>query len=124
MFINFSNHPYDKWSEEQKAAAVVFGEVLDVPFPSVPGNADEDQITRLAEESTKKILSHIDKSKENVVMVQGEFTLTYAVVSILLSMGITAVSACAERRVTETVDENGTPLKQVVFQFERFRKYG
>lgn len=36
MFINFSNHPSVRWSAEQTAAAMKFGDFVDVPFPDVP----------------------------------------------------------------------------------------
>ena len=35
MFINFSNHPSVRWSAEQTAAAIEFGDIVDVPFPDV-----------------------------------------------------------------------------------------
>ena len=40
MFINFSNHPSVRWSAEQTAAAMKFGDFVDVPFPDVPAGAD------------------------------------------------------------------------------------
>lgn len=36
MFINFTNHSSEKWSGEQRMAAERYGEIVDIPFPSVP----------------------------------------------------------------------------------------
>ena len=55
-------------------------------------------------------------------MVQGEFTLTYAVVRRLLDRKIKAVSAVSERNVIEQV-ENGEVRKTIVFRFGGFREY-
>ena len=84
MLINFSNHPYEKWSDKQKEVAKEYGETVDLAFPAVPGMADESQIEALALDSIELILKNIDDDPKSAVMVQGEFTLTYAVVSELL----------------------------------------
>lgn len=39
MLINLSNHPYEKWDETQKQAAIeAFGRVEDYPFPPIDPN--------------------------------------------------------------------------------------
>ena len=43
-FINLSNHPSDKWDEKQMEAAKQYGEVMDIPFPSIPAQADENEV--------------------------------------------------------------------------------
>ena len=127
MLINFSNHPYDKWTEGQKKAAKIYGSVIDLPFPAVPADADEEEIRLLAEESVNKITSLLNDSKEekeeSAVMVQGETTLTYSVVTRLLKRNIKAISACSERRMESHADEKGNITKTISFQFERFREY-
>ena len=35
MLINFTNHPSALWSAEQKAAAQVYGKVIDLAFPEI-----------------------------------------------------------------------------------------
>lgn len=36
MIINFSNHPSDKWGDDQTRVAVSdFGHILDLKFPTV-----------------------------------------------------------------------------------------
>ena len=48
MFINFSNHPYAQWSAEQKAAAQVYGKVIDLAFPAIDPADDEAALDSLA----------------------------------------------------------------------------
>lgn len=123
MLINFSNHPYDRWSEKQKEAAKVYGGVVDLAFPAVPSIASENDIEVLARESAERIANMLDGDPNSAVMAQGEFTLTFAVVSLLKERGIRAISACSERRVTEIIGDDGNPKKQIEFCFERFREY-
>ena len=123
MLINFSNHPCNRWSEKQKKAAEKYGETVDLAFPAVPGMADESQIEALASDSIDLILKKIDDDPKSAVMVQGEFTLTYAVVSRLQKFGVRTISACSERHIRTEEDQNGNIIKTVVFDFERFREY-
>lgn len=114
-FINFSNHPSESWSVDQITAAEQYGEIKDYPFPSVPGDADEEMIASIADIAVEKILS-MDPA---AVMCQGEFTLTFAVISRLIKAGIAVLAACSERQVQETEDGK----KIVSFHFEGFRCY-
>ena len=123
MLINFSNHPFEKWSDEQQKKALEYGNVVDLPFPVVPADADENDIEMLALGSIERIEDMLGGDLSGSVMVQGEFTLTYAVVSRLLKKGIRVISACSDRYVTEVVSVDGDPVKQVKFCFERFREY-
>lgn len=121
VFINFSNHPSDKWDEKQRTEAEKFGPIIDIPFPYVSAEGDEDYIRQLAEESVERILE-AEKPLE-AVLVQGEFNLTYAVVKRLLDMHIRVLSACAERNVLFTIMDNGETVKESRFVFTRFREY-
>lgn len=113
-FINFSNHPSVQWGNEQLKKAEEFGEVIDLAFPSVPPEADENEIARLAEAFAGKIIG-MDPA---AVMIQGEFTLAFAVVSRLKREGIRCLAACSNRLVEE--EDN---VKHVRFEFVRFREY-
>ena len=113
-FVNFSNHPFVQWGSEQLKKAKEFGEVIDIAFPPVPPEADEDEIARLAEAFAARIIG-MDPS---AVMVQGEFTLAFAVVSRLMSEGIKCLAACSNRLVEEKDN-----VKFVRFDFVRFREY-
>lgn len=117
-FFNVSNHPSNKWSEAQKAAALALtdGEIIDVPFPNVPPTASEEDVDKLADEITGKI------GPGHVAMVQGEFSLTFKATSKLKSRGVTVVVATTERNSKETVQPDGTVKKETVFEFCRFRR--
>ncbi|MCR5670313.1 MAG: hypothetical protein K6G10_04845 [Butyrivibrio sp.] len=119
--MNFSNHPHSKWDRNQTEAASKFGDIIDIPFPEVPAEAGENAIYDLAKKCVEQIESTL--GDDGAVMVQGEFSLTYAVVTLLKQKGIKALSACSERLVTEEVDENGERVRKVRFEFKRFREY-
>ena len=126
MLINFTNHPSDKWTDDQKNCAIeLYGTVKDLPFPAVPTSARAPEVIAMADGIIDKILEMKAESSEAeafAVMAQGEFTLTYAVVSRLKGMGITVVSAVSERDVKEQV-ENGEVRKTAIFRFAGFREY-
>ena len=48
MFINFTNHPSTQWSAEQKAAAQVYGKVIDLAFPAIDPATNEAVLDSLA----------------------------------------------------------------------------
>ena len=118
-FINFTNHASDRWGKAQMEAAEKYGEIVDVPFPNVPATATENDIIRLSREMFEKIMSY----NPNAVLCQGEFTLTYRIIQLLKEQGITAVSACSERKSIEEKKEDGTVHKSAVFKFIQFREY-
>lgn len=119
MLINLSNHPTAMWLSEQIAAAhSEYGEVIDLPFPAVPADADEADIQTIAQEYLKKV-QDIAPSAEAVVHIMGEMTLTYALVCLLKQAGYTCVASTSVREVYE--EEPGK--KTAVFRFVRFRQY-
>lgn len=123
VFINLSNHPSSKWDESQYNAAIEYGDIVDLPFPIVPADADEAEVDNLARNTVDDV-SRLCSGQENVViMAQGEFTLTYSLITKLKSCGYRVVSACTERDVTERVDETGNKIKESRFKFVRFREY-
>lgn len=130
MLINLSNHPTAMWLPEQiEAAHRTYGEVFDLPFPTVPADADEADIQTIAQEYLKKVQTiaqeYLNKvqtfspSAEAVVHIMGEMTLTYALVCLLKQAGYTCVASTSVREVYE--EEPGK--KTAVFRFVRFRKY-
>ena len=121
MFVNFSNHPHDKWDEQQLKEARIYGDVIDVPFPNVDADASEEDVRELAETFSSKIAELVGNS--GAAMVQGEFTLVYAVINLLKKKGIKVLSACSGRNVTEVTDESGSIVRKSVFVFKRFREY-
>ena len=119
IFVNHTNHPSANWCAEQKVAAEMFGEVIDVPFPAVPSNADEDEVAALVETNLQEIL----KLSPNAVLCQGEFTYTYAMVDELRRRNILVLAATSERVATEAIQADNTTKRVSIFQFVRFRRY-
>ena len=125
MFINFSNHKSDEWSEKQLKAAKEYGDkVIDISFPEISPSATEEDVTLISEEYVDKILSKITDKSMDAVMVQGEFTLSFMVTKKLLDKDIRVVSACSERVSKECVDKDGKVRKEIIFDFVKFRNYG
>ncbi len=125
MFINFTNHPSDKWSEEQiSVAEQSYGTIVDLPFPAVPTDADQAWISQEANAQIAKMDSLFTNadSHKNAVLCQGEFTLAFAVITRLLERGIKVVSAVSERNARE-IQVDGETRKEVIFRFAGFREY-
>ena len=120
MLINLTNHPSADWSAEQyEAANRLFGQVTDIPFPSVPPEADKTTIHNLASNFASKIISIQQSSKEQItVHLMGELTFTSALVSILKSNGIKVVASTTKR--DDSDNKHGGKLG---FHFVRFREY-
>ena len=118
-FINHTNHPSSRWEDGQRQAAEAYGTIVDLPFPRILADWDAQAVHRLAEENAQEILAR----KPMAVLVQGEFTYTFALVSLLKDAGIAVLSACSERLVNERVDENGETIRESRFLFRRFRAY-
>jgi len=119
MFINCSNHSAEYWGEKQKQAAGRWGEIIDYPFPVVEPGISEEEIEKIADHVVRDIVG----KQPDIVLCQGEFTLTYAIVSRLKKLGIKVVAACSERKTQEQVMQNGVTKKESYFEFIRFREY-
>lgn len=118
LFINCTNHPSAAWGERQTKCALEIGEIRDYKFPNVSPILKEEEIEKLS----KKVLEEIAIMQPVVVLCQGEFTLTYAIVKGLKELGITVVSACSERVVKEEKSKEGSQ-KISYFEFIKFREY-
>jgi hypothetical protein len=119
MFFNITNHPHEKWGERQlEEARRLGGEIVDIPFPNVPPELDTGELNDLAYSVIKQVREKQDQGRQNVALVQGEHTLTFALVRLLLDIGVVPVAATSERRVTETPQG-----KVSVFEFCQFRRY-
>ena len=113
-FVNFTNHPSDKWDAEQRRCAQEYGELVDLPFPEVDAEADETVINEMAASYVRKIVD----LNPGAVLCQGEFCLAFQVASALKAQGITVLAACSKREVKVYGDR-----KEAFFKFVRFRKY-
>ena len=118
IFINLSNHPSSQWEEKQINAALQFGEIIDLQFPQVEPNDNNQQIDLLADEYVLKI-ENMAKGAFVTVHIMGELTFVYAIVSKLKQSGIECYASTSERNVVE----NNNGLKTSIFKFVNFRRY-
>ena len=118
LFINFSNHPYAQWSEEQKKASEEFGECVDLQFPQIEPMATSGEISKLADEYEDKI-KEIADGKKATVHIMGEMSFTYSMIERLKALGICCVCSTTYR----LVKDEGNGKRYVEFQFRQFRNY-
>ena len=119
MLINLSNHPSDKWSEAQTAAAnEQFGEIVDLPFPQIAPDATKADITKIAQDYLARV-QQIGQPNDTAIHIMGEMTLTYQLVALLKDAGYRCYASTTVREVYE--QEPGK--KTVIFQFVNFREY-
>ena len=129
MLINLTNHPFKHWSKEQKEAAEKqFGEVVDMKFPDIPADADEDYVIKLAVEYGIQIEDILDVFEpegnitqlyEDGVHLMGEMTFCYALIDYLGTEMNSFYASTTERNVH--YDKSGN--KVVDFKFVKFRQY-
>ena len=117
VFVNLSNHPSSDWTEKQLKAAEKYGNVIDVNFPKIPPEADEQAISQIADQYVAMIRD-MTKDKSVTLHIMGEMTFVFRVVLRLNSLGITCVASTTERIAYET---DAGKLSE--FHFVRFRKY-
>ena len=117
IFINFTNHPSEKWSKEQWDASLKYGSILDLPFPVVSPLASKEEVEQMAEGYVDQIMKH----SPSAVLCQGEFSLSYSVITKLKAHGILVLAACSERNVQKDPDDPNK--KTVTFKFVQFREY-
>lgn len=118
VFLNLSNHPSQDWDARQLEAASRYGRVVDRQFPDVDPDATDEDIRSLAVSVVDEIIGQYGKVHVTV-HIMGEMTLTYHIVNLLRSYGITCVASCTNRDVEDKPD--GTKL--VRFHFAQFRRY-
>lgn len=118
ILINFTNHPYEDWSTEQKQAAVSFGNVIDLPFPMISPEASSDEIRSLTNEYVHKI-EEISENKIVTVHVMGEMNFVFSIVTILKAKGYRCIASTTDRDVQ--INEDG--IKTAIFKFHQFRDY-
>lgn len=119
MLINLSNHPSAQWSEKQlEVAKLQYGEIIDMQFPNINPEADENQIEHLVFDYLQKI-KDIANDKKCVVHPMGEMSFTFALISLLMKNKIECVASTSHRH--SIIMDNNT--KKIVFDFVKFRKY-
>lgn len=118
MFVNLSNHPSKTWSETQKKAAQQYGQIIDMPFPTISATGDELYILDLVRDFKVQILSRFNPLND-VIHVMGELCFTFALVQELKKNGFVCLASTSER----VVEEKEPGIKEVKFEFMRFRTY-
>ena len=114
IFINLTNHPSGKWDEKQKMEAQKYGKIIDIPFPNVDAQATEIQVRDLG----RKVVDQVMKYTPAAVLCQGESTLTFQIINMLMDQDVLVVAACSERIVKEIGYK-----KESYLNFTQFRKY-
>ena len=92
---------------------------MEVAFPQTEATWDEAEVDSLARENAGRILA----LKPSAVLVQGEFTYSYAIIGYLLKAKIDVLAACSERCTECFVNEQQETVKRSVYKFVRFRSY-
>ncbi|MBQ6298635.1 MAG: CRISPR-associated protein [Selenomonadaceae bacterium] len=119
MFINHTNHPSERWSNEQITASKIYGQIADMPFPLIRADATTAEVRELVRENMEKIMT----MKPAAVLCQGEFNYTFALVEQLKSLGVKVVAATSERTVQEEIMPDGSTRQVSTFRFVQFREY-
>ena len=123
MILLFSHNITEEQKEDAKKswgveAFVSLPKELQGLWSSVPANLED--INAYLEPFKAFILQ--DLKHDDVVLVQGDFGSTYAMVSFVKSLGAKAVYATTKRNVVEK-ESDGKIVKTSVFEHIRFRKY-
>ncbi len=121
MFLLFSH----KLSNEQMIDAQnTFGVAKFISLPlqlqKLWKNFNPD-IKKLTLEDFKSFLSQ-NANQGDVVLIQGDFGATFAMVNFALESGLVPVYATTQREVVEVV-EDGQTVKKSIFKHRRFRRY-
>lgn len=121
MLLNLSNHPLSSWSENQiSTAEKYYGRIIDLPFPQIPPDADEETVKSLAVDYKEKCIEILSESNDekNAVHIMGEMTFCFALVNLFKKENVSCLASTTVRNVSE---ENNT--KTSYFNFVRFREY-
>ena len=67
--------------------------------------------------------SRICELNPDAVLIQGEMSLTYALIHRLRQSGIHVLCAASERVCTTAAADDGSVIRKSIFKFVRFREY-
>ena len=122
--LNLTHHPATEWAPRQRDAAQALAppgdvaHIVDQPFPRVDPAATTEQVDRLADDIATDLAARYAPAA-TVVHLQGEMTLTVALVARLQGLGFRVVASTTERVATVHGDGNRT----LSFAFHGFRDY-
>lgn len=110
--LNLSNHLSINWSDDQKGE---WDEIIDIPFPNVDPNMNEEEVILLA----KDFANRIKETNITNIMLQGEFSFVFILQQLLIEEGgFKFFFPTTERVVVEEKDG----VKKSVFKFVRWRQ--
>ena len=92
---------------------------LQESFSNVP--ADLEDLTAHLQPIKDWLLSRAKPT--DLVLIQGDFGVTYHLVDFCKKQGLTAIYATTERQSIDTMQPDGSILTQRVFKHKIFRKY-
>jgi hypothetical protein len=128
LFINFSNHPSEKWSDKQFNTALDMvdnGSIIDVPFPNVDPEMTTEDIIALAKDMFYKnimdVIAECDFPDYIILHVMGEMSFTYNFVNIVKNFKGENIDCVVSTTKRNVVEKDG--VKTSVFEFVQFRKY-
>lgn len=123
MLINFSNHPIEKWSIEQRETALMlYGEIVDLQFPQINPAATLEEVKNVVADFAARVITLFKNRKtdtSNVIHLMGEYTFTYQFAKEMEKLQMQCVASTTERIVSENPDGS----KTTVFMFVKFRPY-
>lgn len=121
LLINISNHPSNKWTEEQKAD---FDEIIDIPAPQIPPDMSAGDVSYVVDTFMSRFdrVYFSNKDCKKYLCLLGEYTFCYLFLYKLISCGY--IFSLAIPTTERVVEEKQTPegvVKTSVFKFVRWR---
>ncbi|MEO0301782.1 MAG: hypothetical protein ABIM98_07415 [candidate division WOR-3 bacterium] len=116
-----SNHPPEKWEDEQKKG---WDKIEFIPFPEVDPNATRESVSEMARLFFLQLKSRLDTDPNLFVCLQGEFTFFFEFCYYLSeypSLRKRFVFPTTKRVVEEQKNSDGTVSKVYKFKFVRWR---
>ena len=118
MFINLSNHPSSLWDNKQLEATGRYGQIVDLPYPDIPADADEGTVVDICNRLFERITSEFP-AQGTSIHIMGEMTSAFYLVRLLQKAGFSCLASTTRRDVRLGPDGE----KIVRFGFVRFRRY-
>lgn len=96
-----------------------YGSIIDMPFPSIEPELDENGVRFLAEQCAMSIVKAIENQTVRAVHLMGEMSFSFVLIFLLQQKGILVICSTTKRIVTEEQNQK----KVSHFEFVQFRKY-
>lgn len=119
MFINLSNHPSSLWEKEQRIAAEMYGNIFDIPFPTIDPEWETEDVCKLVNIYAEKVYNLLpNPDKYSAIHLMGESVFVFQLATLLISKGYQVVASTTLRIVQQDKNE-----KKSIFKFVKFRNY-